>query len=87
MLQPMKRDIEWVEKLESGVKRTVRIIFYQGEIRWQFRCSDQERWIFNTPPSPADWSALESKVDQLYRRRRASYKDLVLVRTMRKKHV
>ena len=85
-LQPMKRDIEWIEKLEDGVKRTARIAFHQGKIKWQFKRSDEELWDYNTPPSPDDWAALEAKIDRLYHRRRAGYKDLELVRTMRKKH-
>jgi hypothetical protein len=83
-LRSMKRDIEWTEKLDDGTKRTVRVTFYQGKIRWQFMRSDEGLWDYDTPPSPADWSALETKVDQLYHRRRVSYEDLELVRATRK---
>lgn len=83
----MKRDIEWIEKLEDGVKRTVRIAFPGGgKIKWQFKRSDQTQWDYDTPPSPEDWQALEEKTDALYHRRRAAYRDLELVREMRKKH-
>jgi hypothetical protein len=83
-LRPMKRDIEWVEKLEDGVTRTVRICFYQKKIKWQFKRSDQALWDHATPPSADDWAALEAKVERLYQRRRVSYEDLDLVRTTRK---
>ncbi len=83
----MKRDIEWVEKLEDGVKRTVRIVFPgRGKIKWQFKRSDEMQWDYDTPPSPEDWQALEEKMDALYHRRRAAFRDLELVRKMRKKH-
>ena len=82
----MKRDIEWVEKLDDGTKRTVRIVFYKGEIKWQFKLSNAPQWDHRTPPSPADWAELEARVDRLYHRRRVAYKDLELVRAMREKH-
>ncbi|MGE4488371.1 MAG: hypothetical protein AB7E95_02370 [Kiritimatiellales bacterium] len=82
----MKRDIEWKESLDDGVKRTVRINIHAGKIKWQFKRSDEERWDYDTPPSPEDWEALEEKIDSLYHRRRVSFKDLELVRKMRKNH-
>ena len=82
----MKRDIEWVEKLDDGVKRTVRITLQQGKIIWQFKRSNEAHWDYATPPSPDDWATLEAKIDQLYHRRRVGYKELELVRAMWKKH-
>ncbi|MCX7009337.1 MAG: hypothetical protein NTY53_19170 [Kiritimatiellaeota bacterium] len=82
----MKRELEWIEKLDGGIKRTVRIALQQGKISWQFKRSDQPRWDHVTPPSPNDWTTLETKIDQLYYRRRAGYKELEFVRAMRKKH-
>jgi len=82
----MKRDIEWVEKLDDGVKRIVRIAMRQGKIVWQFKRSDTPGWDYRTPASPEDWAALEAKIDQLYYRRRAGYGELEFVREMRKKH-
>lgn len=47
----MKRNIEWKEKLDGGVKRTVRISFLgKGKIKWQFKRSDEEQWDYDTPP-------------------------------------
>ena len=82
----MKRDIEWVEKLDDGVKRISRIAFRQGKIVWQFKRSDQPQWDYTSPASPEDWAKLEAKIDQLYYRRRAGYGELELVRLMRKKY-
>ncbi|MCF7847944.1 MAG: hypothetical protein K9M45_03760 [Kiritimatiellales bacterium] len=83
----MKRDIEWVEKLEDGIKRKVRIKFPgHGKIKWQFKRSDEAMWDYDTPPSPADWLALEEKMEAFYNRRRAPFKDLELVKMMRKKN-
>jgi len=82
----VKRDIEWVEKLDDGIKRTVRVKFPgHGKIKWQFKRSDEELWDYDTPPSEADWATLEEKIDALYKRRRAAYRDLLLVQQFRKK--
>lgn len=81
----MKRDIEWVDKLEDGMKRTVRVRFPgNGKIKWQFKRSDEDQWRYDTPPAIEDWETLEKKIDALYHRRRAAYKDLQLVQQFRK---
>lgn len=83
----MKRNIEWKEKLDDGVKRTIRITFLgQGKVKWQFKRSDEELWDYDTPASSEDWKTLEEKMDALYNRRRAAFRDLELVRAMRKEH-
>ena len=82
----MKADIEWVEKLKGGIKRKIRITF-QGHstIKWQFKRSDEEGWDYVTPPTPDDWDMLEEKIEALYNRRRAPYKTVELVRSLKKK--
>ena len=71
----MKADIEWVEKIEDGVKRKVRITFLgHGKIKWQFKRSDEEMWDYKTPPTSDDWNFLEKKMEALYNRRRESFK-------------
>jgi len=78
-------DIEWVEKLEGGVRRKIRVTFFKDRIKWQTKRSDQEKWDYDTPPSPADWETLEIRVEALYYRRRFPYERLELVRKLRKK--
>ena len=83
----MKRDIEWKDRTEDGVKRIVRIKFPGGgQIKWQFKRADEEKWDYDTPASPEDWKALEEKVDALYHRRRAAFRDWELVKRMRQEH-
>ena len=84
----MKRDIEWVEKLDGGIKRKVRVKFPgNGKIKWQFKRSDEERWNYDLPPTPSDWQTLEKKVEALYNRRRAPYKDLEQIRKLRRMNI
>jgi len=82
----VKADIEWVEKLDDGVKRKIRITFLgKGKMKWQTKRSDEERWDYDTPPSSEDWNTLEEKVEALYNRRRTPFKNLELVRQLHKK--
>lgn len=82
----MKADIEWVEKLDGGVKRKIRITFIgHDRIKWQFKRSDEEFWDYDTPPSADDWATLEDKMDALYNRRRTTFKKLDLVRKLKQK--
>ena len=81
----MKADIEWVERLEDRVKRKVRITFLgKGNMKWQTKRSDEEFWDYDTPPSSDDWNHLEEKMESLYNRRRESFKNVELVRKLRK---
>ena len=81
----MKADIEWVEKLDGGIKRKIRITFLgKGKMKWQTKRSDEEMWDYDTPPSADDWNALEEKMEALYNRRRESFKNLELVRQLKK---
>ena len=82
----MRRKIEWVEKIDGGVKRTVRITFPgRGQVKWQFKRSDEEGWDYDSQPSLDDWDALEEKLEGLYNRRRAPYETLELVRKLKSK--
>lgn len=81
----MKADIEWIERLDNGLKRKIRITFLgKGKMKWQTKRSDEEYWDYDTPPSSADWDTLQDKMDSLYNRRRESFKNVELVRKLRK---
>jgi len=83
----MKRNIEWKEKTEGGTKRIVRVLFPgQGKVKWQFKCSGEERWDYDTPPTSGDWKTLENKADALYHRRRCAFRDLKLIKDLRQKY-
>jgi len=81
----VKADIEWVEKLEGGVKRKIRITFLgKGKMKWQTKRSDEDFWNYDTPPTSDDWNTLEEKVEAFYNRRRTPFKNLELVRKLKK---
>lgn len=83
----MKRNIEWKEKTEDGVKRLVRISFPgQGQVKWQFKRSDEEFWDYDTPPTSEDWAELSDRVDKLYQRNRCALRDRELIRKLKEQH-
>lgn len=81
----MKRNIEWVERLDDGVKRKLRFTFLgHGKVKWQYKRSDEEMWDYDTPPTLDDWNALIGKLEGLYNRRRESFENLELARKLKK---
>jgi hypothetical protein len=79
----MRRQICWVEKLEDGVKREVRVSFPGGgQIKWQFKRSDSDKWDYTSPPSSCDWDSLLVRSEGRYTRRRMPLPDLELVRKL-----
>jgi len=81
----VRRKIEWVEKIEGGVKLDVRVTFPgPRQVRWRFKRSDEDGPDPDRRPSAEDWAALEEKLEGLYNRRRAPYETLELVRRLRR---
>jgi hypothetical protein len=79
----MIRPICWVQKLPDKVKREVRVTFFSGGIKWQFKRSDEESWNYDLEPSLEDWDELYDLVHNRYQRRSASQKDLDLTTRLR----
>lgn len=79
----MNRDIEWQERLEDGRKRKVRINFFAGVIKWQFKIGN-EKWDYNQRPSIEDWETLLEKVKARYQYRNVAWKDVELTEKMLK---
>ena len=81
----MMRQICWIEKLEDGIKRDVRWTVGRGQVKWQIKRSDQERFDYDTPPTREDWDNFMERVEARYQRRNVSFDDLQLVRKVRAK--
>ncbi len=78
----MQRQICWVDRIEDGVKREVRVTIQRQEVKWQFKRSDEERWNYDSPPSADDWDLLLQKVENRYQRRTATHEDVLLVKRL-----
>ena len=81
----MQRQICWIDRLEDGVKREVRVTVENTLLKWQFKRSDEERWDYKGPPTKEDWDTLLQKVDNRYHRRTASHGNLELVKRLHAK--
>ena len=54
----MRRPIKWIETDEDGVRAEVRVTISGSTVRWQRKRRDEESWIYDFPPSEAQWSEL-----------------------------
>ena len=64
------REIAWVERLEDGIKREVRVNLEGRKLKWQFKRADQERWDYDSPPTAHDWDAFLERMEHRCQRRR-----------------
>ena len=79
----MTKLIGWTERMEDRVKREVRVTFLPGDrLKWQFKRADEDQWDYDTPPSQSDWENLLEKAKGFYNRRRATLKQLEVVRLL-----
>ncbi len=80
----MRRPVQWVERTADGVRIEIRVTF-QGTraIRWQAWRSDTGQWIYDFEPTAEQWDFLVRKVEDRYRRRAASWDDVIRVRRWR----
>jgi hypothetical protein len=80
----MSKPVCWVERMEDGVKREVRVTFAGARsIRWQRKRADEDRWTYDYAPTPGDWDRLLELMENRYRRRSVSWKLMELARAAR----
>jgi hypothetical protein len=72
----------WTEKDAEGQKREVRAIKFGGNWRLQAKTPDEENWTYYEEPPMDDLLTLRDLIDRKYRRRRASYEDLMAIEEM-----
>lgn len=81
----MMRQVCWIEKLDDGVKREIRVAVERNQVKWQFKRSDEERWDYTTPATREDWDHFMERMEDRYQRRNVSFDDLQRVRMARAK--
>ena len=79
----MRKPVCWVERLDEGGKREVRVTIAGGRIRWQMKRSDEEAWNYTPALTDEDWSVLQTNMERRYQRRNVPFKDLELVKKLR----
>ena len=69
----------WTEKDRNGKKREVRATKFGGVWRFQSKVSGENEWIYYDSPPLQDLLSLKEIVARKYRRRRASFDDVVSI--------
>jgi hypothetical protein len=80
----MRRPLCWTEKLDDGVKREVRVSFQGKGIRWQWKREDEEKWVYDAPPTALDWDNLDALAQNWYTRHRLPIEHIERIRRLRK---
>jgi hypothetical protein len=75
----MVRLICWKAKLPEGGKKEIRVDFFGGKIRWQFKFPNRDHWLYDQEPSLEEWDELLDMLQRRYQRGNAAHKDLLLV--------
>jgi hypothetical protein len=80
----MRKPVIWVERGEDRVKTEIRVSFTGGQsMRWQSKRADAEAWVYDFVPTVAQWEFLADKVEDRYRRRAATWEDVLRIRRWR----
>jgi hypothetical protein len=72
----MRRDINWITKRDDGSRYHVRVTWFSGTFKIQFKEKDALRWDYDRQPSPEDWAAFLDSIERRYARKQATYKEL-----------
>lgn len=78
----MQRQICWIDRLEDGTRREIRVTIMRDKVKWQFKLENAERWDYSSSPTSLDWDELRTKVENRYHRRTATHADLLLIRRL-----
>ena len=78
----MRRDINWVTKRDDGSRYDVRVTWFSGTFKLQFKERGADRWDYDRKPSPEDWETFLDAIERRYTRKTATYKELEEARRM-----
>lgn len=80
----MRKPVIWVERGVDRVKTEIRVTFTGARsMRWQSKRADAEAWVYDFTPTVAQWEFLADKIEDRYRRRAATWEDVLRVRQWR----
>jgi hypothetical protein len=72
----MRRDINWKTKRDDGSKYEVRITWFSGKFKFQFREAGSDSWDYERVPERQDLEDLVENISRRYQRRAATFKEL-----------
>ncbi len=71
----MRRDINWIHKRDDGSRYEVRVTWFSGTYKFQFKEKGETRWDYDRKPSPEDWETFLDAIERRYQRKTATLKD------------
>jgi len=78
----MRRDINWTTKRDDGSRYDVRVTWFSGRFKLQFKERGEERWDYDRKPSQEDLETFLDAIERRYTRKQATYKELEEARRM-----
>ena len=78
----MRRDINWVTKRDDGTRYDIRVTWFSGTFKLQFKDRGEERWDYDRKPSREDWETFLDAIERRYQRKQATFKELEEARRM-----
>lgn len=77
----MRKPVIWVERDADRVKTEIRVSFTGARaMRWQSKRADGGVWVYDFTPTLDQWEFLASKIEDRYRRRAATWEDVLRIR-------
>ena len=83
----MRRDINWTTRREDGSRYDVRVTWFSGSFKIQFKERSADRWDYDRKPSREDWETFLDAIERRYTRKQATYKELEEARRLVKEAV
>jgi len=68
----MRRDINWTTKRDDGSRYDVRVTWFSGSYKFQFKEKGAARWDYDRKPSRADMETFLDAIDRRYHRKQAT---------------
>ncbi len=72
----MRRDINWTTKRDDGSKYDVRVTWFSGRFKLQFKERGADRWEYDRVPTREDLETFLDAIQRRYQRREATLKEL-----------
>ncbi|MCE0482722.1 MAG: hypothetical protein LV479_00625 [Methylacidiphilales bacterium] len=72
----MRRDINWTTKRDDDSRYDVRVTWFSGRYKIQFRERGADRWDYDRKPTRQDWETFLDAIERRYQRKQATWKEL-----------
>ena len=78
----MRRDINWTTRRDDGSRYDVRVTWFSGTFKLQFKEKGALRWDYDRKPTREDWETFLDAIERRYQRKQATWKELEEARRM-----